>query len=150
MSKKRIVSLLAVVALVVVAGPSPGWAQKGPIKVGYMGPMTGGAAAVGKDMVNGFMMYLEEQGMQIAGRKVEVIVEDTQGEPAIALTKLRKLVESDRVHVLAGLLFAHVGYALAPKVDEYKIPFLYPVVSADDLSQRKPAKWVIRTGWTSS
>jgi branched-chain amino acid transport system substrate-binding protein len=147
---KRIVALLAVVTLVVIAGPSPGWAQKGPIKVGFMAPMTGGAAQVGKDMTNGFMMYLEEQGMQIAGRKVEVIVEDNQGDPAIALTKLRKLVESDRVNVLAGLLFAHVGYALAPKVDEYRIPMLYPVPSADDLTQRKPAKWVVRTGWTSS
>ena len=150
MSKKWIVSLLAVVTLVVIAGPSPGWAQKGPIKVAFLAPVTGGAAQVGKDMVNGFMKYVEDNGSQFAGRKVEVIVEDTQGEPSIALTKLRKLVESDKVHVLAGLLFAHVGYALAPKVDEYKIPFLYPVVSADDLSQRKPAKWVIRTGWTSS
>ena len=35
-------------------------------------------------------------------------------------------------------------------MDEYKIPMLYPVVSADDLSQRKPSKWVVRTGWTSS
>lgn len=150
MRKKLVVSVVAVMALTLIAGPSPGWAQKGPIKIGYIGPMTGGAAAVGKDMANGFMMYLEEQGMQIAGRKVEVIIEDNQGDPAIALTKLRKLVESDRVNVLAGLLFAHVGYALAPKVDEYRIPMLYPVPSADDLTQRKPAKWVVRTGWTSS
>ena len=35
-------------------------------------------------------------------------------------------------------------------MDEYKIPMLYPVVSADDLTQRKPAHWVVRTGWTSS
>ena len=150
MSKKLSVFILAIAVLIGMAGPGPVWAQKGPIKIGYMAPVTGGAAQVGRDMVNGFMMYLEENGNQIAGRKVEVIVEDTQGDPAIALTKLRKLVESDKVHVLAGLLFAHVGYALAPKIDEYKIPALYPVVSADDLSQRKPAKWVVRTGWTSS
>ena len=121
-----------------------------PIKIGFLAPVTGGAAAVGKDMTNGFAMYLDEIGNQMAGRKVEVIVEDTQGQPAPALAKLRKLVESDRVHILAGLLFAHVGYALAPKVDEYKIPMVYPVVSADDLTQRKPARWVVRTGWTSS
>ena len=150
MRGRRIASLLIAVALVGLAGLGPAEAQKGPIKVGFMAPTTGGAAQVGKDMVNGFQMWLDEHGGQIAGRKVEVIVEDTQGLPAVALTKLRKLVESDKVHVLAGLLFAHVGYALAPKVDEYKIPMLYPVVSADDLSQRKPAKWVVRTGWTSS
>ncbi|MBI4607737.1 MAG: ABC transporter substrate-binding protein [Candidatus Rokubacteria bacterium] len=150
MGKKLIVTVLGSLSVMAVLGPSLAWAQKAPIKIGFLAPVTGGAAAVGKDMVNGFMKYLDEQDNQIAGRNVEVIVEDTQGLPAVALTKLRKLVESDRVHVIAGLLFAHVGYALAPKVDEYGIPMLYPVVSADDLTQRKPARWVVRTGWTSS
>ena len=150
MGRKMIVSVLAALVLVAMWEPGQAWAQKEPIKIGFLAPMTGGAAQVGKDMVNGLSMWLEENGHQIAGRKVEVIVEDTQGQPNIALTKLRKLVESDKVHVLAGGLFAHVGYALAPKVDEYKIPMLYPVMAADDLTQRKAAKWVVRNGWTSS
>ncbi len=150
MDKKRLVTAVGALVLVAALGPSPAWAQKGPIRIGFLAPMTGGAAAVGKDMVNGLTMYLDEVGHQIAGRKVEVIVEDTQGKPEVALTKLRKLVESDQVQVLAGGLFAHVGYALAPRVDEYKVPMLYPVVAADDLTQRKPAKWVVRNGWTSS
>jgi branched-chain amino acid transport system substrate-binding protein len=148
MGTRLIVSLLAVTLAVAAGGPAP--AQKGPIKIGFLAPMTGGAAQVGKDMTNGLSLWLEENGWTIAGRKVEVIVEDTQGQPNIALTKLRKLVESDRVQVLAGGLFAHVGYALAPKVDEYGVPMLYPVMAADDLTQRKPARWVVRTGWTSS
>ena len=150
MGRKMIVSVLAALVLVAMWEPGQAWAQKEPIKIGFLAPMTGGAAQVGKDMVNGISMWLEENGNQIAGRKVELIVEDTQGQPNIALTKLRKLVESDKVHVLSGGLFAHVGYALAPKVDEYKIPMLYPVMAADDLTQRKPAKWVVRNGWTSS
>jgi branched-chain amino acid transport system substrate-binding protein len=68
----------------------------------------------------------------------------------VALTKLRKLVENDKVQVLLGEVFAHIGYAMAPRVDEYKVPMLYPVIAADDLTQRKPAKWVVRTGWSSS
>jgi branched-chain amino acid transport system substrate-binding protein len=148
--RTKLIALAVAVLVLAAASPGPAWAQKGPIKIGFLAPMTGGAAAVGKDMVNGLNMYLEEIGHQIAGRKVEVIVEDTQGKPDVALTKLRKLVESDRVQVVAGGLFAHVGYALAPKVDEYRVPMLYPVMAADDLTQRKPAKWVVRTGWTSS
>jgi branched-chain amino acid transport system substrate-binding protein len=149
MNKKLIVSLSVVVALV-MSGPSPGRAQKGPIKLGFLTQMTGGGAAVGKDMSNGFMMYLEEIGQQMGGRKVEVIIEDTQGDPAAALTKLRKLVESDNVHAVAGIFLANEGYALAPKVDEYRIPTVWAVVSADDLTQRKPVKWAVRSGWTSS
>lgn len=150
MAKKLIVSILGGVVFAAATGPGLAWAQKGPIRIGFLAPMTGGAAAVGKDMVNGLTMYLDEIGHRIAGRQVEVIVEDTQGKPDVALTKLRKLVESDKVQVLAGGLFAHVGYALAPKVDEYRVPMLYPVMAADDLTQRQPAKWVVRTGWTSS
>src|SRR5437870_966142 len=149
MNKKLIVAFLAVVALV-MGRPSAGWTQKAPIRIGFLAPVTGGGAAVGKDMTSGFMMYLEEIGNQIAGRKVEVIVEDTQEDPAQALTKLRKLVDSDKVLVLAGAFLASEGYALAPKIDEYQIPTLFPVVSADDLTQRKPVKWLVRTGWTSS
>jgi branched-chain amino acid transport system substrate-binding protein len=149
MNKKLIVALLAVMVLV-MAGPNLEAAEKGPIKVGFLTQMTGGGAAVGKDMSNGFMMYTQEIGNQVAGRKVEVIIEDTQGDPAQALTKLRKLVESDGVHAVAGIFLANEGYALAPKVDEYRIPTVWAVVSADDLTQRKPTKWAVRTGWTSS
>ena len=148
MARKLTVIILAV--LVVIAAGLPAGAQKGPIKIGVISPMTGGAAQAGKDMTNGMQMWLDENGGQMAGRKVEVIIEDSQGQPNIALTKLQKLVERDQVHVLVGELFAHIGYAMAPKVDEYRIPMLYPVIAADDLTQRKPAKWVVRTGWTSS
>ncbi len=150
MGKKVMIVVVGVLVLVAGVWPGLAWAQKGPIKIGFLAPMTGGFAAVGRDMVNGLMMYLDEIGNQIAGRKVEVIVEDTQAKPDVALTKLRKLVESDKVQVLAGGLLASVGYALAPKVDEYKLPMLYPVMASDDLTQRKLPKWVVRNGWTSS
>ena len=150
MGKKAVVSVLLALLFTGVAGSESVWAQKGPIKIGVIAPMSGGAAQIGKDMTNGIAMWLDENDQTIAGRKVEVIVEDSQGQPNVALTKLQKLVESDRVHILVGEVFAHIGYAMAPKVDEYRIPMLYPVIAADDLTQRKPAKWIVRTGWTSS
>jgi branched-chain amino acid transport system substrate-binding protein len=150
MGKKCLGVILSSLVFLACAGSGVAWAQRGPIKIGVITPMTGAAAAVGKDMVNGLSMYLDENGQQIASRKVEVIVEDSQGKPEVALTKLRKLVESDKVQVLLGEVFAHIGYAMAPRVDEYKVPMLYPVIAADDLTQRKPAKWVVRSGWSSS
>ncbi len=125
-------------------------AQPGPIRIGFTTDLTGTAAQAAKDMVNGLTMYLDEIGGQMAGRKVDLIVEDTQGRPDVALTKLRKLVEHDRVHLIAGVLFGHLGYAMAPKVEEYKIPALFTVTAADDLTQRQKYRWIIRTGWTSS
>jgi branched-chain amino acid transport system substrate-binding protein len=143
------VPILAVLAIS-VALLAPAAAQKKPIKIGFLAPLTGGAAQIGRDMVNGFEMYLDQAGQQIAGRKVEVIVEDTAGNPGTAITKFRKFAESDRVDMVVGEAFAHIGYALAPKAEEFRMPTIFPVIAADDLTQRKTSKWVVRLGWTGS
>jgi branched-chain amino acid transport system substrate-binding protein len=150
MDKTKIGWGLGLLVLAHVMGHDPAWAQKGPIKIGFMAPLTGGAAQVGKDMVDGLTMYLDEAGNQIAARKVELIVEDSQGRPEVALTKLRKFVDGDKVNIVMGEAFAHIGLALAAKADEIKLPMIFPVVAADDLTQRKRANWVVRTGWASS
>jgi len=71
MSTKRIAAICGLLGLALTVDAVPVWAQKGPIKVGFLTQMTGGGAAVGKDMSNVFMMSLEEINNQIAGRKVE-------------------------------------------------------------------------------
>ncbi len=150
-------SFVRAAALVILAAflvpflaPAAAPAQSGPIKIGMLAPLTGPFAQIGKDMVNGAEMYLEEIGRQVGGRKIEMTVEDTEGTPATALNKSRKLVEQDKVHVLTGGLLANVGYALQPYIDGQKIPATYPVIAADDITQRKPAKWIVRTGWATS
>ena len=47
MGGKVIGSILAALVLVATWGPGAAWAQKGPIKIGFLAPMTGGAAQVG-------------------------------------------------------------------------------------------------------
>ena len=123
---------------------------KGPIKIGFISPLSGGMAANGKDMLSGIELYLEEIKYQAAGRKIELIIEDTEANPATALTKTRKLVEKDGVHLMTGGLMASTAYALAPYVDSKGIPMTYPIMSADDITQRKIPKWIVRTGWSSS
>ena len=73
----------------------------------------------------------------MSGRKVEVILEDNEGNPATALVKARKLVENDRVHMIAGVILSNVAYALVPYIEGQEIPTMYPINSADDLTQRK-------------
>ena len=142
--------LMVMVGLVAVAPPAS-WAQgKGPIKIGYITPLSGGMAANGKDMLAGAELYLEEIGYQVAGRKIEFIVEDDEANPATGLTKTRKLVEKDGVHVMSGGLMASTGYALAPYIDSKEIPMTYPVMAPEDLTQRQRPKWIVRTGWNSS
>lgn len=121
-----------------------------PIRIGFLTILTGTAAESGRDMLEGFRLYLEQNNFQMAGHPVQFIVEDTGGVPANTLTKARKLIEQDKVHVLVGPFLANEGYAISDYVRQQGIPWVVPVVSADDLTQRARNPWVIRMGWTSS
>ena len=121
-----------------------------PIRIGYFGPLTGNFSQTGKDMTDGFNLFWEEVGNKVAGREVKVIVEDSDPEPTGALTKVRRLVEQEKVHTVAGGLLAATGYAIAPYIEQNKIPTLYPVTAPDDITQRKPVRWVVRTSASGS
>jgi branched-chain amino acid transport system substrate-binding protein len=145
-----VLAAFVAIAALVAAGQSPTWAQKGPVKVGLLVPQTGPLAANGKDMINGLELFFEEQGYRLAGREVKLIIEDDEGKPATGLTKARGLVEGQGVHLVTGPLSAAVGYAIAPYVDSKKVATIYPIVSADDITQRKRSNYIVRTGWSSS
>src|SRR5947209_19690252 len=66
-------------------------AQAGPIKIGLLAPLTGVVASGGKEMVEGVQFYLESVNYQIAGRKVELAIEDEASNPDTALQKERQL-----------------------------------------------------------
>ncbi|HWT84114.1 MAG TPA: ABC transporter substrate-binding protein, partial [Candidatus Methylomirabilis sp.] len=147
----RAVVLAAGVVLAVSAFASrPLAAEQGPIRVGYFAPITGTFSQTGRDMTDGFMLFWEEVGNSVAGRKVEVLVEDSEGVPNVALTKVRRLVEQAKVHTVAGGLLSATGYAIAPFIEQNKVPTVYPVMAPDDITQRKPVRWVVRTSHASS
>src|SRR5690242_14747699 len=122
------------------------------VRIGFLAPTTGVFAQVGKDMVDGFKMYLDEKNNKLGGADIKFIVEDEQGKPDTAVTKAKKLILQDKVHMIAGGLLASTGYALAPVSTAEKVLYVNPVAAADDLTQRDLAKYPfhIRTGWSSS
>ncbi|HUI12918.1 MAG TPA: ABC transporter substrate-binding protein, partial [Xanthobacteraceae bacterium] len=109
-------------------------------------------AQVGKDMVNGFQMYLDEHGGKLGGMEVKFIVEDNQGKPDAAVTKAKKLALQDKVQMFIGGVLASTGYALAPVSSELKTIYIASIPAADDLTQRQLPKYpyFFRTGWSSS
>jgi branched-chain amino acid transport system substrate-binding protein len=143
--------LVAIGAAGLAGRPLPGRAaERGPVRIGYFGPLTGTFSQTGKDMTDGFNLFWEEVGHKVAGREVKVIVQDSDPEPAGALTKIRLLVEQEKVHTVAGGLLAATGYAIAPYLEQNRIPTIYPVMAPDDITQRKPVRWIVRTSFTSS
>jgi len=120
-----------------------------PIRIGYLGPLTGIFAQAGKDMLEGLKMGLEGAGGQVAGRKLELVDEDNEGNPATAQTKYRKLVQQDKIHVLAGVLLANIGYALVPPIERDELPALF-LTTPDDLTKRRPPRWILRSNFAAS
>lgn len=130
---------------------SDAFAQSGPIRIGLMAPLTGVLAAGGKELVEGFNLYWDQAGRKVAGRDIEVIVEDDGSNPDTALQKARRLVEQRNVHWLVGNILANTGLAVAEYVKGNGVPYFIPVIAADDLTQRKRLNNVIRiAGYTSS
>ncbi len=103
-------------------------AQQPPIKIGVIVPTSGTFTANGEDALAGMRMYFDEIGNEIAGRKIQLIVEDDQGKPDVGLTKARKLVESDKVQMLAGFVSSAVTLAVSEYARDKKIPM---IINAD-------------------
>jgi branched-chain amino acid transport system substrate-binding protein len=140
--------VLAAFALLVAALPVR---AEEPIRIGLLAPLTGVVAAGGKDMVDGWNLYWQQHGTKIAGRDVEVIVEDDASSPDTALTKARRLVQQRGVNMLVGNLLANTGLAVAEYVKGTGTPYFIPIVAADDLTQRARIPNVIRVaGFTAS
>jgi branched-chain amino acid transport system substrate-binding protein len=131
--------------------PTIGSAQAEPIRIGMMAPLSGVVAAGGREMVDGFKMYWDGVGNQVAGRKIEIIVEDDAGNPDTALQKARRLVEKTNVDFLFGNLLANTGLAVANYVKSNGVPYFIPIIAADDLTQRTRVPNVIRVaGYAAS
>ena len=111
------------------------------LRIGFLAPRTGIFTAIGTDMLNGFQMYLDEHGGMLGGSKVTLIVEDTQGKPDTAVTKAKKLILQDKVHMLVGGLLASTAYALGPVSTAEKTLYIGSSATADDLAQRQVDKY---------
>jgi len=157
LKKGHMAAALALV-LILAACSAPGEedgggaGDEGPIKVGVIVPTTGVVAAAGTDMLNGWNLYWEINGDEVAGRTIETIHEDNAGDPTTTLTKARKLVEQDESSVIVGTLLANTALALAEYLDPLDdVIGLNPAGSADDLSQRAIVDNYVRAGgWQSS
>ena len=139
---------IAVTLVLLLLLPSAALAQD-TVKIGFMGPMSGILAPSGKDMAEGFQFGFEQAGSQCGRRKVDVIVEDNEGNPNLALTKLRKFVERDQIKVLGGIQWTQIAYAITPITDKDRVPTLL-MSTPDDVTKRKPAKYTIRTSAAAS
>jgi len=138
------------------AAPAP--APLPVVKIGHVGPLTGGIAHLGKDNENGARLAIEEanaKGVEIGGKKVklEMLAEDDQADPKVGTTVAQKLIDAKVVGIVghlnsgttipASALYEQAGIpmisgsATNPKLTEQGFKVTFRVVGRDD--QQGPA-----------
>jgi branched-chain amino acid transport system substrate-binding protein len=100
-------------------------------------------------MEQGLTRFLKDRNYTMAGRKVEVVVGDTGGNPAGTKTKTQELVERDNVDMILGPLAAFELLAISDYAAQAKMPIL-SLAAAEDMTQRKPNPYFVRASATSA
>ncbi|RSK53967.1 substrate-binding domain-containing protein [Bacillus canaveralius] len=127
--------------------------SKDTIKVGVLASLTGALESYGKQTVEGFELgldYATEGKREVAGKKIEFVVEDTETKPDVAVKKATKLLEEDEVDFLVGSSSSSDTLAVLPLAEEYeKVMVVEPAV-ADSITGENWNRYIFRTGRNSS
>jgi branched-chain amino acid transport system substrate-binding protein len=119
------------VALSGVAGSllkaAPAYASSsGAIKIGVVLPFSRAYKVIGDRVFAGLELALNQAGGQFKGRKFEVIKEDSEIKPNVALSKTKKLVEKDKVDFIVGPVSSAAAAAMRSYIHDKKVPMMVP------------------------
>ncbi|OCX65615.1 ABC transporter [Thioclava sp. SK-1] len=118
------------------------------VKVGLLLPFSGVYASLGNDIEAGFRLGLEEFGAD-SGATFEVISEDTEVKPPVALAKAKKLILQDQVDVMAGIVSSGVLGALRDVVHAAEVPLIVANAGNDDATGKACSPWITRLSFSN-
>src|SRR5213595_517420 len=132
MHRRIVLGALLAAALLVPFGAS---AQK-PIKVGFPIILSGPGALFGEPASKGAQMFVDEINAKggVLGRKMELVIRDTKGQPDEAVRVAREMILKDNVDFLVGTLTSAEGPAVSVVAKENKIVFIAPIPKTDQLT----------------
>ena len=119
------------------------------VKIGHVGPLTGGIAHLGKDNENGARLAIEQanaKGLTIDGKKVtfELVAEDDEANPQKGATVAQKLVDA-KVAGVVGHLNSGVTIAATKIYADAGIPLVSGSATNPDVTEKQPGRTVFRT-----
>jgi branched-chain amino acid transport system substrate-binding protein len=146
MKRKSRITAIAV-AVLLLCGSA--WAQD-TVKVGVVGPRTGGAAATGTAFEEGIKLateYVNSKG-GVLGKKLEIVFEDTAAVDKAA-SGFERLVTRDKVVMVLGESQSSSALAEIEVANRLKVPFIVAEAWADDITA-KGYPYVFRAGPSNS
>ncbi len=144
---KRIV-LAAGIAAVVASGP----AGAEEVRIGFLNTTTGGGAVIGKHMENGWKLGLAHQGWEKDGDKLggvptRIFYGDDQAKTDVALREVDRMMKSDRVNIVAGIIWSNVMMAVARPILDGKIALVATNAGPSPLAGAGCSPLFISTSW---
>ncbi|HLQ25339.1 MAG TPA: ABC transporter substrate-binding protein [Acidiferrobacterales bacterium] len=144
-------ALFAVFSFIFLTLSYQALAQTEPLRLGFLTVRSGALAAGGKQMEEGITLLLKQRNYTLAGRKVELFIADTGGQPAQAKTKTQELIEHDKVHVIIGPLATFEALAIDDYIKDAQVPLITPTSAAqNDLAQQKRSDFVLHAVGTAA
>jgi branched-chain amino acid transport system substrate-binding protein len=125
--KKQFWLTAAAVLLSVAAGSA---AAQEKIKIGVIVTLSGPPAALGAQVRDGFALAVKDLGGKMGGREVEIVNVDDELKPDGAVTKVRGLLERDKVDFVVGPIFSNILQAIHKPVTENKTFLISPNAGA--------------------
>jgi branched-chain amino acid transport system substrate-binding protein len=108
--------------------------QTDPLRIGHLTPRTGFLGQLGDYGFKASALAVDEANAAggVLGRKIELIAEDSVN-PGVAVTKVQKLVERDRVLCILGEISSASALAIAEQAKRYKIVYINTGANSDEL-----------------
>lgn len=113
------------------------------VKVGMITTLSGGGAGLGIDVRDGFLLAIEQSGRD----DIEVVIEDDQRKPDVAVQLADKLVQSEKVDVLTGIIWSNLAMAVVPSVTAQGKFYLSPNAGPSQLAGRGCHKNYFNVSW---
>src|ERR1700733_2681470 len=115
--KMRQFSRLAAFAVLSTAFINPAAAQE-KLKIGLILTLSGPAASLGVQVRDGFNLAVKDLGGKLGGREVEVVVADDELKPDAAVSRVKGLLERDKVDFVVGPIFSNILQAIHKPVTD--------------------------------
>ena len=115
--KKSVTAAVATLGIAAFALATQAGAQE-KLKIGILTTLSGPAAALGTQQRNGFQLAVKTLGGKLGGREVEVLVQDDELKPDVAVGKAKAFVERDKVDFVVGPIFSNILIAMMKPVTD--------------------------------
>jgi branched-chain amino acid transport system substrate-binding protein len=117
------------------------------VKVGVIGPFSGPFALYGKNFKLGIDAFVATRGAKVGPHDVQFVYRDIEtADPAKAKALAQELIVKERVQYLAGVYFTPDAMAIAPVLEEGKVPLVVFNAATSAITERSP--YVVRTSFT--